>query len=305
MSLYSQISIQVVGSINMDLVVKVPRFPNSGETITGTTLLTASGGKGANQAIAAAKLGAKVVFVGNVGNDDFGKQQIRALQKEGANTQFISTVSSVNTGTAIITIDQNAHNQIIVIPGANHTISKKQVEKAFKSIKMQALLLQLEIPLDIVTFAATLAKNIGSLVILNPAPAIPIPDKLINLVDYLIPNEHEALLLTGKTTIEDAGKNLIKRGAKNVIVTLGKKGAVYFDKKPIYVPAFKVKAIDPTAAGDAFIASFAVTILQGHSLLDAIKFANAAGALASTKIGAQPSLPTLAEIKQFVASSSV
>lgn len=296
----SPISVQVIGSINMDLIAKVNRFPNVGETITGQEFLTAAGGKGANQAVACAKLGASVSFIGCVGKDNFGKELTNSLKEHGIDTKYIFS-GNTNTGTAFITVDQQAHNQIIVIPGANHKLNEDQLELAYNNLrgKTQAVLLQLEIPLPIVKKAIQLAKKDNLLIILNPAPAVPISDKLLGQVDYLIPNEHEAEVLTGEKNVEKAAQIFKRKGAKNVIITLGSRGALYLDYKLQYVPPFRIKAVDPTAAGDAFVAAFTVAILEGKPIEKAIKFANAAGALAATKLGAQPSLPSRNKVEKL------
>ncbi|MBI5452400.1 ribokinase [Candidatus Gottesmanbacteria bacterium] len=299
------VPIQVVGSINMDLITKVPRFPGEGETITGVDFFTAPGGKGANQAVAAARLGAKTAMIGCVGIDRFGKELVASLQREKVSMRRINFIPDTPTGTAMIIVNEKAQNQIIVIPGANHKITEEHLAYSWNTlqIKPQALLLQLEIPLPIVIKAAQLAKKGNTMVVLNPAPA-PItflPAELLNHVDFLIPNEHEAKILAGTDDLETAADQLRNKGPK-VIITLGDKGAMFFDDKPVYVDPFRVNAIDPTAAGDAFVAAFTVATLQGQPILGAIRFANAAGALAATKIGAQPSLPTFAEVKRFIAS---
>lgn len=299
------IPIQVVGSINMDLITKVPRFPQEGETITGVDFLTVPGGKGANQAVAAARLGAKTAMIGCVGIDRFGKELVASLQKERVSMRRINFIPDTPTGTAIIIVNEKAQNQIIVIPGANHRITEEHLTYAWNTLKIkpQALLLQLEIPLPIVIKAAQLAKKDNTMVVLNPAPApiTSLPIELLNQVDFLIPNEHEAKILANTDDLETAANRLRNQGPK-VIVTLGDKGAMFFDDKPRIVDPFRVKAVDPTAAGDAFVAAFTVSTLQRKTPLEAIKFANAAGALATTKIGAQPSLPTLVEVNQFIAS---
>jgi len=304
MSVHNQPLIYVVGSINMDLITKVPRFPQEGETITGLDFFTAPGGKGANQAVATARLGAKVVFIGAVGVDSYGQQLSEALGKEGINITHLLKVPGVVTGTAIITINKKAQNQIIVIPGANHRITEKQIDEAISknSHKSGALLLQLEIPLPIVLYAAKRAKDIGLAVTLNPSPATTLPDELFPLLDYVIPNEHEAVILTGKNNPEKAAQKLKKMGARNIIITLGDKGALYLDdnSRPVTIKGYKIKAVDPTAAGDAFVATFTVALLEEKPIEEAIRFANAAGALAATKLGAQPSLPTRKEVEKFL-----
>lgn len=297
------ISVQVVGSINMDMIVQLDRFPKEGETLTGTKFMTAPGGKGANQAVAASRLGAKTALIGCVGVDQFGKDLVGNLKKEKVSMRRVGFIPDVSTGTAIISINTQAQNQIIVIPGANHTITLEHLKRSWKTLKMkpQAVLLQLEISFPIVWEAAQIAKRDKALVVLNPAPAYPITRDLLQLVDYLVPNEHEAKLIAKKEDVEDAATTLHKMGAKHVVITLGEKGALYTNGQSLhYVPSFRVHAIDPTAAGDTFVAAFTVAILEGKSPLAAIQFANAAGALATTKMGAQPSLPTRVEIEQFL-----
>jgi len=298
------LSIQVVGSINMDLITKVSRFPREGETITGLDFLTAPGGKGANQAVAAARLGARTAMIGCVGIDRFGKELVASLQKEKVSMRRIGLIPDAPTGTAIIIVDERAKNQIIVIPGANYRITEKQLTYAWTTLKIkpQALLLQLEIPLPIVIKAAQLAKKDNTLVVLNPAPAptASLPIELLSHVDFLIPNEHEAKILAETDDLELAAGRLRDKGFK-VIITLGNEGALFFDDRPLYIKPFLVMAIDPTAAGDAFVAAFTLAILEGKPVEEAIRFANAAGALATTKLGAQPSLPTRKEVERLLA----
>lgn len=302
-----QSNILVIGSINMDLVITVPRFPIEGETLTGKSFFTSPGGKGANQAVAAARLGAKVSMIGCIGDDQFGKQLVQNFRREKVNIGQIKFTPHHPTGTAIITINDHAQNQIIVIPGANSLVTEKNILSVWQALKIkpQAVLLQLEIPLSSVITAAELAKKDNSLVILNPAPAQQLPVKLLKLVDYLIPNEHEARLITGKKSIKEAAVFLHNQGVKNIIITLGDKGAYLFnDKQSVIIPPYNVKAVDPTACGDAFIAAFSVSFLQGKSPIESIEFANAAGALTTTKIGAQPFLPFLLDLEQFLSSAS-
>jgi ribokinase len=306
--------ILVIGSLNADLVVRAPRFPKPGETISGDDLLTIPGGKGANQAVAAAKLGANVAIVGRVGSDSFGPFLIRSLQSNHVDTSHVHTDESA-TGTAIIVVDSNGQNSIVLSAGANGKVSPADVDHA-SSLNPSLILLQLEIPIPTVLHAAKLARSKHVQVILNPAPAQPLPDELIALADFIIPNETELSLLTGLEVIdissaETAAKVLLERGAKHVIVTLGEKGAlIVSDKQATHVNSYKVNVVDTTAAGDAFIGGFATKILESGSLLpmqehvpalqNAVQYGCACGALAATKLGAQPSLPTKEEVEKFI-----
>ena len=295
--------IEVVGSVNMDLVVKLDRFPKEGETLSGTSFFTAAGGKGANQAVAAARLGAAVSFVGCVGDDSFGKEMLSSMRNEHINVDQIKVTKGLNTGVAAIMVNHRAQNQIVVVPGANYSISKKQIEEIFsqKHEGTGALLLQLEIPIEIVVESAIQAKKKDFTVILNPAPARELPKELLENVDYLILNEHEAKLLSNKTDIQAAAQILWKMGVKHIIVTLGDKGALYVNgKENIFIPAFSIEAVDPTAAGDSFVGAFAVCIMKEMSIKESMRYANAVGALATTKMGAQPSLPTSSEVDRFL-----
>lgn len=294
----------VVGSLNADLVVRAPRFPGPGETISGENLQVIPGGKGANQAVAAARLGANVSMLGRVGKDNFGDFLLNNLQSNHVNTQFIQR-DDASTGTATIIVDGNGQNSIVLSPGANGKVSAADVEYAsFSSFSL--LLLQLEIPILTVLRAAERAREHGLRVILNPAPAQTLPDKLIALADFLIPNETELNLLTGMEvtdtlSAERAAHTLLGRGAKTVIVTLGSKGALIVDRaSSTHVDAFKVDVVDTTAAGDAFIGGFAHALSENESLKDAVRRGCACGALATTKFGAQPSLPTKEEVEKFL-----
>jgi ribokinase len=296
----------VVGSLNADLVVRTPRFPQPGETISGEELQVIPGGKGANQAVAAARLGASVAMLGRVGKDNFGDFLFNNLKSNNVDTQLVQRDDS-STGTAIIVVDSNGQNSIILSAGANGKVSSADVNNAsFPDFKL--LLLQLEIPTPTVLSAAQHAKENGGIVILNPAPAKKIPDELISLVDFIIPNETELSLLTGMeitdiSSTKKAAHNLLERGAKHVIVTLGSRGALIVDKHTsTHVDTYKVDVVDTTAAGDGFIGGFAVALLRGKSMEDATKFGCACGALTTTKFGAQPSLPTKEDVERFLSS---
>ena len=307
--------ILVVGSLNADLVVRAPHFPQPGETISGEDLQVIPGGKGANQAVAAARLGANVSMLGRVGKDNFGNFLLDNLKTNLIDTKLIQRDDS-STGTAIIVVDSNGQNSIVLSPGANAKVSSVDLNNV-SFADFDLLLLQLEIPTPTVLSAAQRAHENGLRVILNPAPARELPDELIALSDFIIPNETELGLLTNQTvtdiaSAENAARILISRGAKNVIVTLGSKGALLVSSKQVtHVDTYQVNVVDTTAAGDAFIGGFAAKLLESDSLLSnvreqapalqrAVRYGCACGALATTKFGAQPSLPTKEEVERFM-----
>ena len=297
-------NILVVGSLNADLVVRTSRFPQPGETISGDDLQVIPGGKGANQAVAAARLGSNVSMFGRVGKDNFGDFLLDNLRSNNVDSRLIQQ-DDASTGTAIIVVDANGQNSIVLSAGANGKVSSSDVEHAsFPDFNL--LLLQLEIPTPTVLSAARRAKENNVSVILNPAPAKELPDELVSLVNFIIPNETELSLLTNQTvndisSIEKAARTLLERGAPKVIVTLGGNGALMVTKEfAQHVPPFKVDVVDTTAAGDAFIGGFATALLQNKMLEDAVRYGCACGALATTKFGAQPSLPTKEEVERFM-----
>ncbi|HSO10775.1 MAG TPA: ribokinase [Anaerolineales bacterium] len=297
-------NILVVGSLNADLVVRTSRFPQPGETINGDDLQVIPGGKGANQAVAAARLGSNVSMFGRVGKDNFGDFLLDNLRSNNVDSRLIQQ-DDASTGTAIIVVDANGQNSIVLSAGANGKVSSSDVEHAsFPDFNL--LLLQLEIPTPTVLSAARRAKENNVSVILNPAPAKELPDELVSLVNFIIPNETELSLLTNQTvndisSIEKAARTLLERGAPKVIVTLGGNGALMVTKEfAQHVPPFKVDVVDTTAAGDAFIGGFATALLQNKMLEDAVRYGCACGALATTKFGAQPSLPTKEEVERFM-----
>ena len=306
-------NILVIGSLNADLVVRAPRFPAPGETIRGEDLVTVPGGKGANQAVAAARLGADVAMIGRVGADSFGASLVENLKQNHVDATHVTRDISAATGTAVIVVDSHGQNSIVLSPGANAKVKPADVEPASFSDpstgsgqRVKLLLLQLEIPTETVLHAARLAKESGLGVLLNPAPARELPDELLSNADYLLPNETELSLLAGKSvsdvrSAEAAARSLVRREAQIVIVTLGANGALIVNKGSAkHIPSFKVNVVDTTAAGDAFISGFAVAWLGGQSLEDAVQYASACGALAVTKFGAQPSLPTANEVSKFM-----
>jgi ribokinase len=304
----------VVGSSNTDMVIKSARLPRPGETVTGGHFYMAAGGKGANQAVAAARLGAHVTFVARVGTDMFGSQAIDNYDNEGIDTELIIRDPDHPTGVALILVDEQGENLIAVASGANHAMCKADVDRAVPRIReADALLLQLEIPVEVVTYAAHLAAQAGIPVILDPAPAPeqPLPPELLRDVTYLTPNESEAERLSGipvrdEASARQAAEKLLAAGPKNVIITLGAQGALVATGQQMeHVPGFRVEAQDCTAAGDAFNAGLAVAIAQGKPLREAVRYGHLVAGLSVTRLGAQPSLPTAAEVNQFAQSMAV
>lgn len=296
--------ILVVGSINMDLVVRVPHSPKPGETVLGGDFETFPGGKGANQAVAAARMGGEVTMVGRVGNDDFGNTLIQGLVEDKIKTTHVIKDSKARTGVAMISVAADGENMIVVASGANANVSVEDVGNTRTLMRETDLLLvQLECPLETVTAAIELAKAYGVPVVLNPAPAQPLPKSLLKNVDYLTPNQNELLILTGEANLNDGIEKIQKWGLKNLIITLGANGArVISEGIDQHMPAHEITAVDTTAAGDAFNGALAVAIAEGKPLLEAVGYGMAAGALASTKRGAQPSLPTRDSVENLLAS---
>lgn len=292
----------------MDMVVRTPRLPLPGETVLGSEFGTFPGGKGANQAIAAVRQGAEVNFIGNVGVDGFGQKLLENCVNEGIGTQYIGVDEVLSTGIAVITLDDFGENSIVVAPGANYSLNPRHIEERNQAfISADLLLSQLEIPLDVVISAARKAKEFGLKTILNPAPAQVLPDKLLEMVDILVPNEHECAILSGMpvtslTEIEDASRSILARGVGCVIVTMGARGALLIEpgQPEIHLPSFEVAVIDTTAAGDSFLGTLAVAVAEGKSLREGVRRACAAGALATTRLGAHPSIPTKVEVDQLL-----
>jgi ribokinase len=296
--------ILVVGSINMDLVVRVPHAPIPGETVLGGDFETYPGGKGANQAVAAARMRGEVTMVGRVGNDDFGDALIQNLVEDGIKTTQVIKDSSAATGVAMISVASDGENAIVVASGANMQVSVEDVNKVRPLMReTDILLVQLECPLETVTAAVELAKAYQVPVIFNPAPAQQLPRALLNNLDYLTPNQSELKHLTGEEDIDKAIQKLKDWGVKILILTLGANGArVITQDMDEHLPSFEVTAVDTTAAGDAFNGALAVALAEGKSLLDAVWTGMAAGALAATKHGAQTSLPTREAVEDFLKS---
>ncbi|NLH42984.1 MAG: ribokinase [Planctomycetes bacterium] len=292
----------------MDLVVKSPRIPVPGETILGGEFLMVPGGKGANQAVAAAKLGAKVFFIARLGNDLFGRKSLDNFRLEGLDTTYVALTSDAPSGVALITVDHGGNNAIVVAPGANARLSPDDVRRAEAQIRSAgAVVAQLEVPMATVQCVAEIAYDAGVPFLLNPAPAQWLNPSLLKVVSVLTPNESEARILTGIDVVDaasarKAAEMLLGAGVKAVIVTLGDKGFLLAEGNATeLVPAMKVKAVDTTAAGDAFAGSLAVGLAQGRNLREAALFANRVAAFSVTRLGAQTSMPTRKELEEFTA----
>jgi len=298
----------VAGSLNQDIVLSVRRFPGAGETVHGSDLRTFCGGKGANQAYAAAKLGAPVIMLGQLGTDASGDEQLRNLRSAGVNTEYVRRDAETPTGTAVIAVDEMRQNRIIVIPGANAHFNPAALEMKVLSAA-SFLLLQLEIPVETVAAAAEAAKRGGAVVLLDPAPVVPLESTLLRRVDYLTPNLSELAAMSGLALAEDApadaivraARVLCERGVRKVIAKLGERGAMLVTAESVlHWPAFPVRAVDTTAAGDCFNAAFASALLRGDAEPEAGRFASAAAAIAVTRHGAQPGMPSLDEVEEFM-----
>ena len=297
--------IVVLGSLNADLMVAVPRLPRPAETVLGDRLRTFAGGKGANQAVAAARLGGSVCMVGRVGEDAFGELLLQSLAADGVDTTRVERDSEEPTGVALIVVEAGGQNLIAVAPGANARVDAREVERAADLLGSQSvLLLELEVPLAVVESAAVAGHRRGSRVILNAAPATgALPDELLRHVDVLVVNEVEAESLFGNpvVSVDDAaaaGRAALARGARNAVVTLGAAGAVAVTLDGhTYISAYPVVAVDTTAAGDAFVGALALSLLRGADLVEAARMAAAAGAAAATRAGAQSSLPRQADVE--------
>jgi len=278
-----------------------------GETIIGTGFHTAAGGKGANQAVAAAKLGAEVYFIARIGQDMFGDQSIENFRRVGVDVSAIVRDEERPSGVALIFVDDRGENMIVVEPGSNMALSPEDVREGLqRQPRPDIILTQLETPLDTVRYVMEYARREGIPTILNPAPARELDDALLAHVSYLTPNETEAEILTGLSVKDEesaaqAGRHLLHRGVGHVIVTLGRRGALWVHAEgEELIPTWEVEAVDTTAAGDAFNGALAVALAEGKPLLEAIRFANAAGALSVTRLGAQPSMPGLKEVEALL-----
>ncbi|TDQ06153.1 ribokinase [Halanaerobium saccharolyticum] len=301
--------ILVIGSMNMDLVVETERYPEEGETLIGGKFEQIPGGKGANQALAAAKLGDQVEFIGACGDDSFAPKLKSSLKAGGAEIDNIFEIKGVSTGVAVITVDKKGNNRIIVSPGANYELDSEKIEKIKDKIaEAEIILLQLEIPVDTIEKIVEIASKNKTKIILDPAPAQKLPADILTRVDYLLPNEGELDLLLAEAENKSRAEKieaLLKMGVKNIIVTEGEKGINYYSQNnKLHLETLKVKAVDTTAAGDVFAGAFAASLIAENNLKKALEFAVQAAAYSVTKRGAQSSIPDKKELNEFLAERS-
>ncbi|WNC08447.1 ribokinase [Pseudomonas coleopterorum] len=303
-----QANVLIIGSLNMDLVAQAERLPRAGETLLGQSFATVPGGKGANQAVAAARLGGQVAMIGCVGADAYGHALRQALADEGIDCQGVRVAEDVATGIAMIVVDASSQNAIVIVAGGNGQLESTDIER-FDSLLQAAdvVVCQLEIPYPVVAFVLQRAHEAGKTVILNPAPVTgPLPSQWLGWIDYLIPNETEVQAMTGLAVnsvaeAEQAASLLREAGAGKIIVTLGERGVLFADGvQSRHSPGRKVQAVDTTAAGDTFVGGFAAALARGLDESQAIAFGQAAAALSVTRAGAQPSIPTLAQVEQVL-----
>jgi len=306
----SRKNVVVVGSSNTDMIIKMTRIPKPGETVLGGKFFTAAGGKGANQAVAAARAGGNVTFIARLGDDSLGRQAVNGFIKDKINTDYILFDKTAPSGVALIFVAQDGENSIAVASGANANLSPSDILKAKTAIaSADVLVMQLETPLETVKKAASIAAAKGVKVILNPAPGQTLDKNILQYISVLTPNESEAEILTGIRVANtenavSAANTLMEKGVQTVIITMGPKGAfVASDSFTGLVEGFKVKAIDTTAAGDVFNGALSVALAEGRPLNDAVLFANAAAALSVTKLGAQPSAPARKDIDKFLSQN--
>jgi len=303
--------IVVVGSLNMDLVIRTPRAPGAGETVRGYGFRTIPGGKGANQAAAVGRLGGAVSMIGRVGSDEFGERLVASLGQQGVDTGHVKVDSAAPTGVAVITVEDSGENRIIVSPGANGRVCTEDIDEA-KDLLAEAkvIVLQFEVPLEVVEYAIEKATEYPAKVILNPAPAAQVSDEFLSRVDCLVPNETETRILTGIEVVDlatagRAGKDLLSRGVRQVVITLGEKGALWLTQgSTMHIPAIKVRPVDTTAAGDAFVGGLAVGMVRGLVMEDAVRYGGCAGALTVMKLGAQTSLPSADQVGALFAGDT-
>jgi ribokinase len=301
----------VVGSANIDLTFRAARLPTPGETLAGTAWQLGCGGKGANQAVMAARLGARVAMIAKIGRDAFGKTTLQNFQAQGIDRAHVTVADGHCTGAASIIVDDEARNAILVVPGANSALTPEDIRRAAATIQSASILLcQLEIPVETTLEAFRTAKAAGVKTILNPAPAAPLPDELLHLTDWCIPNETEIEQLTGRPAMslhhaEETARLLLSRGPGAVIVTLGERGALLVHPGAVeHFPAVAVRPVDTSGAGDAFIGSLAVFLAEDVPLPEAIRRANRVAALSVTRLGTQTSFPTRAELDAFCEDQS-
>ncbi len=302
--------ILVLGSSNIDLILKIPRFHQSGETILGENLVTSFGGKGANQAVASKRLGGKTLFITKLGNDPYGQSYFQYLIKNGFDQKWILRDEKLPTGLALIELTLKGENRIIVSPGANGSLSEKDLKRfgPFRD-EIGVFVTQLEIPISTVKAGLKMAKERDILTLLNPSPPMRLSTHILTQVDYLVPNEWEAQYLTGlkierRQDIQKIADRLLDMGTKNVVITLGPKGLFFKNAtEAIWMKALKVRLVDTTAAGDAFMGALACGLADQLPIRKVLRFASGAGALATTKLGAQPSLPSRRDLKNFLSRS--
>jgi ribokinase len=300
-------TILFLGSSNMDLIVRIPRFHHPGETITGENLTTAFGGKGANQAIATKRLGGRVIFITKLGNDPNGENYCRHLVRNGIDPKGILNDRKNPTGIALIELNPKGENRIIVSPGANGALSGEDLKSRGPLWKgVRVFVTQLEIPAATVKMGLEMARHHGAITLLNPSPPVTLSSDILSLVDFLVPNEWEAQFLTGirrkgRESFRRMAQQLLEMGAKNVVITLGSNGLFFKNREgEIRMKAFRVKVTDTTAAGDAFLGGLACGLSEGRPIEEVLRFSNGAGALATTRLGAQPSLPRRKELERFL-----
>ena len=299
--------ILVVGSLNMDMTAQVENLPKLGETILGHTFYESPGGKGANQAVSAGRLGADVTIIGKVGDDVYGKKLTDNLKINRVKTDGIVVSKEKGTGKALIVVDSNGDNMIVVLPESNSELTTADIDSKIELVKAaDMLVLQHEIPLETVKYVLELGKKYGKINILNPAPAFKLDDSILELIDYLVLNETELEIITGRENIPENEymsycEKLLDKKVKNIVLTLGEKGGIYINKENKYeYKALKVKAVDTTAAGDSFLGGFLLKLSEEESVENAITYAAGVSALTVTKEGAQNSLPSKDEVEKFL-----
>jgi len=305
--LKSLLTIVVLGGINIDLVTIAPRFPEPGETVVGSRFLTYPGGKGANQAVATARMGAQVRMIGRVGGDAFGGQLLDSLRGNGVDVSGVAIDPGSASGIAVINIDASAQNRIVQILGANHTCGEAEAQRTRSALAdASVLMLQLEVPVEVSLAAAREAASMKKAIILDPGPARPLPTEFYSYCSYITPNETEAEALVGFPVVgvssaRRAAKELLDRGVGCAIIKMGSQGAYYATREASkYLPAFPVEAVDTVAAGDAFNGALAMALAEGRGLGEAMRWAMAAGALAVTRVGAQDSMPHRRDVEAFL-----
>lgn len=304
--------ITVIGSSNVDMIMKMDKLPRLGETVTDAEYFQVYGGKGANTAVGAARAGGNVSFVNCVGDDIFSEPMVENFKKDGINTDFVFNEKGISSGTALIMVGGKGDNYLSVAPGANYRLTPAYIDKARKAVEeAEIIIIQNEIPIETISYIIDMASSLGKKILYNYAPAKPFPDIDLKKIEFLVVNETEAEFLSGQkvetdSEIEKAAMMLTDKGAANVIITLGARGSyIYSESIKIYLPAFKVNAIDTTAAGDIYCGSLAVALTEGMNVKEAVRFAGAASAISVTRLGAQPSAPLRSEIDAFLFQNSI